>query len=280
MRMIVDSNYLQNSELRKYLSKSTTNFVVLTDYAAMEAYKGNTLVSIYRSMDILTEFPKQVIVLKGTQAVCGLRGRRAGLQRRLIDHQQTREFYIYCKHLLSAKNGDRSLQTQLLDLGREATAHMDRVLTDAEKMAERIETVTATFTKDELKALRTRGKMPDGLDEKIIQNIMWVAGFLFNDHPRAGRLPPWNEAPNTFIFRLAICLYLWALDWISVGGAKGAKSTTIRNDMVDLSFAAYATFFDGLLTSDQKLLQLYRDALKIYRIIFDPSKPVGRTSAA
>ena len=58
MRMVVDSNFLQDSELHKYLSKSKSNFVVLTDYAAMEAYKGNTLVSIYKSMAILTEFPK------------------------------------------------------------------------------------------------------------------------------------------------------------------------------------------------------------------------------
>lgn len=149
---------------------------------------------------------------------------------------------------------------------------MARVLADAGKVAEHIEGVAATFTTDELRALRTRGKVPDCLDEKIMKNIMLVAGLLFKDQPRAGKLPPWNEAPNTFIFRLAICLYLWALNWISVGGAKGAKPTTIRNDMVDLNFAAYATFFDGLLTSNQKLLQLYRDALKVYRIVFDQSE--------
>ena len=79
MRKVVDSNFLRSDQLHKYLSKTTNNCVVLTDYAAMEAYKGDTLASIYRSMEILSQFPKQVIVLKGTQAVCGLRGRRAGV---------------------------------------------------------------------------------------------------------------------------------------------------------------------------------------------------------
>ncbi len=270
--MVVDSNFLQNSELRQYLSTSKSNFAVLTDYAAMEAYKGNTLVSIYKSMAILSEFPKQVIILKGTQTVCGLSGRLSGLQRRLIDDRQTKEFHIYCKRLLAAENGDGRFRAHLLDLGRKATTQMDRVLVDAGKMAEHIEGLAKTFTNDELRALRTGSPMPDGMAEKIFKNIMLVAGLLFRDHPRAKKLPPWNEAPNTFIFRLAICLYLLALRWIAVGGARGAKPKTVLNDMIDLNFAAYATFFDGLLTSDRKLSNLHKDAMRIYRVVFDPER--------
>jgi hypothetical protein len=266
--MVVDSNFLQRGELRQYLTTSKSNLVVLTDYASMEAYKGNTLVSIYRSMAILSEFPKQVLILKGTQTVCGLRGRQSGLQRRLIDEGQTRGFPVYCRRLSAAKAGDKSLQKQLLTRGLAADAQMERMLRDAQKMAGRLEELAKTFTKDELLALRTHSPLPLGMVEKIIKNIMWVAGFLFNDHPRTKRLPLWNEVPNTFIFRLAICMYIWALNWISVGGAKGAKPTTILNDMIDLNFAAYATFFDGLLTADQKLSRLHSDADRLYRIAF------------
>src|SRR6266851_566608 len=88
-RMVVDSNVLQSDLLRAYLSKSSDNFAVLTDYAAMEAYKGDTLASIFKSMAILADFPRQVIVLKTTGVLCGLSGRRAGLQRRMIDDEQT-----------------------------------------------------------------------------------------------------------------------------------------------------------------------------------------------
>ena len=88
MRKVVDSNQLQSDALRSYLSQSKQNFAVLTDYAAMEAYKGDTLVSIYKSMEILTAFPDQVIVLKNTLVTCGLSGRGSGLQRRLIDRSR------------------------------------------------------------------------------------------------------------------------------------------------------------------------------------------------
>ena len=74
MRKVVDSNMLQSEVLQSFLHGSKENFAVLTDYVAMEAYKGNTLQSIYRSMEILATRPRQVIVLKGTQSICGLRG--------------------------------------------------------------------------------------------------------------------------------------------------------------------------------------------------------------
>jgi hypothetical protein len=46
MRKVVDSNYMQSPKLRTDLSESWKNVAVIIDYAAMEAFKGNTLVSI------------------------------------------------------------------------------------------------------------------------------------------------------------------------------------------------------------------------------------------
>jgi hypothetical protein len=66
MRKIVDSNYPQSPELREYLAASRKNFAVLTDYVAMEAFKGDTLANISSATEILCGFPNQVIVLKST----------------------------------------------------------------------------------------------------------------------------------------------------------------------------------------------------------------------
>ncbi len=55
-------------ELRAYLAASPANKAVITDYAAMEAHKGDTLNSIYKSMEILCEFSRQVVILKSTLA--------------------------------------------------------------------------------------------------------------------------------------------------------------------------------------------------------------------
>ncbi len=60
---------LESDVLRDFLSVSPQNQVVLTDYASMEAYNGDSLTNIFKSSEIIAAFPEQVIILKGTQAI-------------------------------------------------------------------------------------------------------------------------------------------------------------------------------------------------------------------
>jgi hypothetical protein len=258
--MVVDSNALQSPLLRDYLSKSIANFAVLTDYASMEAYKDNTLVSIFSSMAILADFPRQVIVLKATGVVCGLRGREPGLQRRLINREQTRGFPKYCDHLLAANSGNISLRKQLCLLGRAADAQMVRMLADAVNIPESVEQIANAFTEAELKIIRTGLPFSEKLGLKIQRNIGELAKSLFSKHPHPPVVRTVDEVPNTFLFRSALCSFLWALDWISTGGPKGVKTERIRNDLVDVTFATFATYFDGLLSMDEKPCRIYRQA--------------------
>jgi hypothetical protein len=258
IRKVVDSNALQSNLLRAYLFKSTNNFAVLTDYASMEAHKGNTLVSIFQSMALLAEFPKQVIVLKTTGVVCGLSGRRAGLQRRLIDEDQTRGFSKYCHGLRAAKFGNESARRQLIDNGHAADEQMDRMLADAVRMPEAVHAVSARFTETELKIIRTRSPFSDQLIRKVLESVLALAKELYARHPKATVVPSVDELPNAFLFRSALCALVWALDRIAMGGLpRDAKAENIRNDLVDQNFAAFATYFDGLLSLDQRLLRNY-----------------------
>ncbi len=268
MRKVIDSNFLQDERLGHYLSRSPDHYAVLTDYAAMEAHKGDTLTTIYRSMGILSRYPKQVIVLKSTQIICGLSNRSAGLQRRLIDQNQTREFFTHCRHLASAKLGNKHIQDQILDLGRETNSHMQRMLTGAVKLPNIFDEIAKTYTSAEIKILRTRSTYTHEMIDKTIKNILFLAGLLFRDHPRTNQLPTASELPNSFIFRSSLCSYLLALDWISVGGAKNVKPERMRNDLVDVSFAAFATYFDGILTADKKLLGIYGKAVFLLEKLF------------
>jgi hypothetical protein len=262
MRKVIDSNMMQSEVLRAYLSHSRANYAVLTDYVAMEAYKGDTLHSIYRSMEILATRPKQVIVLKGTQAICGMRGRRAGLQRRMIDESQTRGFEEYCRDLQAAKNGNRGLEESMLALGREATSHMDRILVGAREMPEVFDDVAKSYSQEDLRLLRSGRPLTHEALSRTVRNIRVVVATIFRDHPKVNKLPPANELGNTFIFRFSLCAYVWALRWISVGGAAQTKPGKLRNDMVDINLVVYGTFFDGLLTADEKASELHQDVLR------------------
>ena len=222
MKMVVDSNYLQCQALRDYLSASTENYAVLTDYAAMEAFKGDTQV-IYRSMEVLTERPNQVIVLKATQDVCGLSPSDAVRPDGLVDFDQTRGFAAFCHHLAQAKSGDRSLQMQLARSGQEAAAHMDRILADMPQLNLGFEQIASTYSAEELKILRRREPLTPKMGEKLIHQVMVLAGELFSKHPRVAEVPAGPEIRNTFIFRHAICAYALARRAIGDGAAGRAR---------------------------------------------------------
>ena len=188
-RKVVDTNCLKSEALRAYLSASADNHVVLTNYAAMEAYKGDTLKSIYSSMEILAQHPQQVIILTGTQDICALNGRAAVSLEPLIDEVQTREFPEYCQHLHAAKGGDLSLQGQLLEHGREATAYIERMLKDMPTLSSGIDLMAKTYSPEELKILRRREKHTPQMCDRLVQNVLLLAAQFFKEHPSATEWP-------------------------------------------------------------------------------------------
>ena len=44
----------------------------------------------------------------------------------------------------------------------------------------------------------------------------------------------------------------------------------LRNDLVDIGYVAYATLFDGLLSNDRKLLDIYEEATFFLQRVFIP----------
>lgn len=118
---------------------------------------GNIL--IYRSMEIASEFPRQIIALKPRGWICALLGNQ-GLQRLMIDEEQAREFPTFCKRLKVARDGDVYFQQQLLESGRAANEQMDRILASAPILPDAIKELRKTFTLDELKAIRLDEPLP------------------------------------------------------------------------------------------------------------------------
>jgi hypothetical protein len=210
MRKVVHSNFLQSEELRAYLSKSRLHYVVLTDYAFMEAYKADTLAILYRSMEILSQYPKQVIVLKGTLIVGGLSGRSAQLQNRLIDKKGTRGSSDFCRDLIAAQRGNRELQAELLYKARAARDQMDRIAINAQEFGPVLERITDLFTDKEQKILRTGSPYTEAMGEKMVSHICLMAALLLKKHPTGVKRPNAREARNTYIFRLALCMHLLA----------------------------------------------------------------------
>lgn len=268
MRKVVDTNFLQTEALRAYLSASTDNYAVITEFAAMEAYKQNAVASICSRMETLCQFPMQVIVLKGALLACGLSGRKAVSPKGLIDQEQTREFPNFCRHLTAAKSGDRAIQRQIDEHGREAKAIIERMLQGAQTLSDGIKLLEKTFTPAELKILRQRKRYTPQMREKLIDFILRFMAEFAKQHPSALKIRRRPQIRNTFLFRFALCGYVSSLKRIEEGGVGNVKPEKLRNDVIDVNFSAFATYFDGLLTDDKRANSIYDHAAFLLQEVF------------
>jgi hypothetical protein len=188
---VVDSNYLRSPKLLAYLRERTTNYVVLTDYAAMEAFKRNPLNTLRHSMEILSDYPRQVIVLKSTTAICGLHGRQAGLRRRMVNEGQTREFAAWCKALKRLEpTGHSEFERHILALGRDADAHIARVQTDAASMPGLLANLAKHYGPEEVSRIRRylTEELLFALTE--VPPLSWTPKHLCFRSPRCRRNAP------------------------------------------------------------------------------------------
>lgn len=273
MLCVVDSNFLQREELRAFLGQSPDNRAVLTDYAAMEAYKGDTLASIFKSMAVLSEFPKQVFVLKTTGVVCGIPATELKDNRVLVDWPQSEGFERYCRDLKRAQQGSAPIQRQLLDMGREAQAQMDRMAADAGTMIAAFQANEALYSATDLEAIRSGAPLPSSALKQFIENVIGVSISMMRNHPEVKALPSPEDAPYAFIVRIALMAHLLHLRWIKTGAPREVGANKLRNDLVDINFAAFSTYFDDLLTADQKLNDIYQRGRYILSVITQGEGP-------
>ena len=74
MKKVIDANYFQDPALENYLRADVSNKVIFTDYAGMEMLKGNAIRNVYKSIQIVSRYPEQVIILKHTSPAVKIGG--------------------------------------------------------------------------------------------------------------------------------------------------------------------------------------------------------------
>lgn len=244
----------------------------------MEAYKGNSLTGIVQSMEILSDYPSQVLVLKSSTTISGLRGRESGLQRRFIDPQQTSEFPQFIqqlKQIESTSHNRTPLLKGLRDHEEAATAYFQRMLNGTFDIGFAIENIKKQYSKEELNFIRKNEVPPVALINKITIGVFDLAAIIHGKYPYGNLKPRSHEFQNTLIFRLSLCTYLLSLKWAANGGIMKMSQEKVRNDLVDMYFVAYATFFDGLMTAEKKVLSIHQDARFWLSMLYGCKLPSG-----
>lgn len=265
MKLVVDSNCLRDDTLAAFLRSARSNVAIVTDYAAMEALKGDAVVGMSESMRTLAGFPKQVQILKTTLVVCGLSGLSQGLQRRLVDVPLSKNFAAFCHDLRQASSGSSLMIGALRELGSEARTHMERIEFDAPAFAEASVKVARMFSAEERVKIVTQPLLATDLHQRLVLHVMHLSAEVFAKHPAVRRLPRSAELVNTYVFRSSLCHLLLGFKYAAVGGVPGKAPSKVRNDMVDSHFATYATYFDGILSKDRLTTDLHREMSLVLR---------------
>ena len=210
------------------------------------------LKSIQASWSVLRQFPKQVIVLKGTRETGMIAPEAAGMANRMILQSETKGIEKFVGLLDLAAAGNRSIQRQLLQRGKWADDHMANMLNKADKMDISITEFSDVFTEAELGRIRREDTWTQEMIDKFLDLTTHLTEHSFSQHPDKPRWPKGaKHLVNHFLFRHTLTYLIYMLRLIQ-RGAKNRKPNKARNDAIDVIFASYATYFNGLMSMDDE----------------------------
>ena len=244
MIKVVDANYFQSQELNKFLEYSKENIVAFTDYACMEAYKGDSLTSVAKSIKIVSHFPTQVVILKGTQEITKITTKPFNIND-LIDKEQTEEFGKFCNLVELAKQGNSKILNQIRRHGFTANNHFEKMMIQAEQLGRAFILSQEIFSDSELRIIKSKKTYTENIINIIIEQVNLLAKAFIEKYPTEIVFPNIDAYNKSYIFRFSLCGYLLAMNWISNGVPSDVKTAKLRNDVVDITYATYATYFDG-----------------------------------
>jgi hypothetical protein len=269
IKKIVDAGALRSSRLQGFLASSKQHFAVITDYTTLEIFGGNPEVNLRRSLQIVSKFAAQVIILKSNAQIWKLVPRRTSrLQRHLQDDRKTHNFPNYCRALFGDAERSQKLSPHIIEMGASFRKSKEQFTRASECIREAIGELDAQFTANDLRAIRAGQKPSVTFSANALKNIMGLTALYFRDVVHADPMPDADGVLYSLPFRYVVCSYALSLRWILERGYTGVSVEKLRNDYIDVTYAAYATLFDGLITNDKKLRQSYAAAVWILKHLF------------
>jgi hypothetical protein len=269
--LVADKNYLERPELEAFLRSDPDNRVVLHDWSAIEAHAGNPIKNAARSLSIVSRYPHQVLVLKNSREIMELGEIPPPLRFDMVNWRLTRRFPIFCDHLAKAHAGDQSHLAILIERGRKAQQRLADLLPATALLVDLIGRLSESTSLATIKARRSQNEaIPHEDALELLRSIYDIAKRVASS---LKSIPPVSNNPAAAsthpAFRFAIALRLFALWWAEQGGGlKEAKPEKLRNDFVDLVYVTAATYWDGFLTAEKKMLDIYGETVYIANNIF------------
>jgi hypothetical protein len=255
---VLDSNYINDPSLLMWLSKRN-NFAVLTDHWAVEAAKHPNGKGLKLSLDPLRPYVHKLIILKLTRINITMHGKAKGLARRFINDEGTREFPHDVEDLFMPNN--IRAERHLAKLHKDAN-HLINGAMQARTTAQGIvNDLKQDYSGEERSHLRSDVPYPDALFDKVVHQIVKLTHLSMTRYAKTPASSMRGEIYNAYLFRYMLSQFLNTLKVIGNNGQLPADIGKIVNDDFDMTYVAYATYFDGLLSNDKNANLIYSRAI-------------------
>lgn len=247
MRVVIDTNRLRSPELLAFLMLDAQHRAVVSEWVAIETYKQEAAAGVLDSYKLLASFPDQVVVLQGTARAAQLGNNPAAM----VSQEDTAAFPLFARALARAHAGDRTVLAQVADRRLWALNQIAAMEADLPDSIEVMATVRAMLS-DEQWAKFARGEVfSPKMRNLFISAVVTVADLFASHHPAKIQLADPPELYSEFTFRLALTLMIHLFN-LAKEGARGRKRDQALNDRIDVYHITYATYFNGLMTSDAR----------------------------
>ena len=263
--LIADSNFLQKPALHEYLAASRSNRIAVSEEVLIEMHKREPALTIRKNLELARGYPAQVVVLRAVTSIYGLPINSAADARKLIDSRQTTGFTQWYDDVLQADHGD-AMSVLLATAEKQAQVQIEEIAATVQHIQPIFRNMKKRFDKEELAQLRKRITYGDGTQRKLLDIMYEISRALFiNTNVPEHQYPELNlHAFRYFIFRYAMCITLLYTRWVHHGNLSDDIDKLV-NHVMDMHLAALGTFFGGVLSDDEMLVDVHREARWLLR---------------
>jgi len=251
---VIDSNMIQSPLLGDWLAASSDHLAILPDFVWIEIYKQQSVASIRAALTVIGAFPDRIRLIKPGGKVADLDPRRCNMAAQMIEPDT--HLRQMTEAIALAERGDPTVLAEFAIRWEDAAAHIQEMAEGAVDIVESLPGIAAIFTAEEVRLCRTNGRYTVGMSGKIFGSADQIYESLIEARRKDAPLSE-SERIDAYLYRYALAMMIYALWWIRTGNQKPKRLERLRNDMIDLSFAVYGTYFDGLLTNDSKCNWMY-----------------------
>ena len=256
MIKVIDAGYLRDKRVEAYLKGNAAHKLAFTDFACMEALKGETVYNIKKSLEIVSKYTKQILILKCLPEILKVDFNSNNFRKAFIDNDQTLTFPRLCIKTLE-DNSDTEFTKDLLRRSRNATKCLEEKIKGAGLVLKGIVAFNQELDQKFLKYIRSGKKWTINEYQCACFHVLALCKKLFEMNVDKTQLPEKENFLNHYIFRYTLSCFFLTLKWLIEHGWTSYSHEGMRNDLVDMSYVAFATYFDGVLSKDNKINSIY-----------------------